>query len=1369
MGRTVRFDQIFVSNMDADPTEQDILTTVRSIITSEIEADEIVVDRIGIANTVPTKSFSIGADLFMQSGQEVILDVSKTVKTARMTVTDKIGVKTENPVNDFQVGDNQEFFIGLDNRDLVTVNGNIFTSNLSFANDLELVNKFKVSNSDSNVLEVTGNTFTTNVDVGKFLTVGNELDPAIDSNVAVFENGNVIVRNGVLRIFGNTEMVGNLSITEIPDYLEVNSLVISNAVIQMATDPTNTGAFAGNDGNYDMATLMVQKAGDANVFFGYTQSDDMMKLGRTFGGPLTQSFTIDPATTTNLQIFGELYTQNNVGIVNTSPNYSLSIGSNVYINDTATSSANVLHANGYGYFKGVRIGDDGLTVGSLITLDADAAIPMVVTSTIQAHSIQTTGNAPTGIANTNPTDTFSIGDEFFVNTASTAANTLTILGNTVTNRLITQSIRVQDFIEVEGDSGITSTANVLIHADTDDGDTLSNAVVIKSGPLTANISAIEIYGAKTSASSQNIRFFTKNTERVRFASNGYVGISNTEPSEHLTIDGNLKINGSNAAIFGNTATNMKIFTSPVTKETRIENIVGSGKGINFFASTTASMGTPALTVLETSNVGVGTSVPQGRFHVSGGTAFINDQVVNRNGLSHLGTPLVVTNTSPVTSESDFKNVMQLTREGGTDGQHGVRGVFQMGKHGTASGTARSQLNLSLAGDDYNTPNHVMTWRSNKRVGIGTTTPASHLEIITSGIGNSLTNGVLVHSEKINNIADDAIVAMRADSTSSNAFASFIQADSGNPTGYSMGVTGSDGDFRLTKNPNVINDSTKSRIFIDGPSGNMGIGTDVPRGKLEVNGDVVIGNRLSFGGVTGDEYGNAFIQERYYDSALGKTELVIFKGNDQSGTAAPDRIRSVAPEHIFQTYNPAAAGSLSPNDIQLALADDASKVSRAMTIVRTGQVVIGAIPLDENGQLDIGGDTRFFVNGGLEFASGQAINFGGLNIFTASGATTQNIFESLGNASLVFTQKVQNVSTEHMKITNTGLVGVGTNAPDTNVHIYSGVTTDIDVLKLQSPGTNNKIGVSLNTNDNYGGYVRGFSNTQHSIHGTVLGAVNNGVEVDGIHIIDSSNVGIGTMNPSERFTVYNSKARLEHSSADAMLEFKTPGGVSNIYGDVTGNVVIDPVLNLVVRSNVEVFGDLEIDGKIDLGNQVAIGLAGEDANTSIHVNGGIITNSDQVACKRYSNTFPIATGSGQDVQLNFGPETFYAKIIAQLRETTSGSGSVDNVSTMILEVQGGTHDGTTPSLPIAIGTKNMFSGLNLYPWSPTVVTGKRSVQIVPIIKDTGKNYAYDIFVELVSGVGGSLKTITHKGFTTQDLDSGAGGNINLGGSGFEYTY
>jgi hypothetical protein len=1352
MGRTVRFDHIFVSNMDADPTEQDILTTVRSIITSEIEADEIVVDRIGIANTVPTKSFSIGADLFMQSGQEVILDVSKTIKTARMNVSDKIGIKTENPVNDFQVGDNQEFFISLDNRDLVTVNGNIFTSNLSFTNDLELTNKFKVSNSDSNVLEVTGNTFTTNVDVGKFLTVGNELDPDTDSNVAVFENGNVIVRNGVLRIFGNTEMVGNLSITEIPDYLEVNSLVISNAVIQMATDPTNSGPFSGNDGNYDMATLMVQKAGDANVFFGYTQSDDTMKLGRTFGGPLTQSFTIDPATTTNLQIFGELYTQNNVGIANTSPNYSLSVGSNVYINDTATSSANVLHANGYGYFKGMRIGDDGLTVGSLITLDADAAIPMVVTSTIQAHSIQTTGNAPTGIANTNPTDTFSVGDEFFVNTASTAANTLTILGNTVTNRLITQSIRVQDFIEVEGDSGITSTANVLIHADTDDGDTLSNAVVIKAGPLTANISAIEIYGAKTSASSQNIRFFTKNTERVRFASNGNVGIANTSPTDRLTVGGAVRVIGSNAFTMGTETNYMKAFTDVIGTQTKIESRVGTGKGLNFYTSTTDTMGNPKMTILENSNVGVGTATPQGLLHTSGGTVFINNQVVNSGGFSHLGAPLVVTNTLPIQGETDQGSVMHLTREGVGGTFDGVRATFKIGKHDDTSLKSKTKLDIYLTDENYTDEKDILTLQSDGRVGIGSTNPRAHLEVIGTGIANPLENGILIHNQHGSG-QGDAIIAAQTDLITGNTFTSYIQSSQNSGfRGWSVGVTG-ERDFRITRNETDVSESINVGLYIDGTNRDVGIGTDAPRGKLEVNGDVVIGNQLTFGGISGDEFGNCIIKEQLYSTEnQGRTELLIFKGNERSGLG-PDRIRLVAAEHVFETF-PLVPGLTTENSRNNIIADNASSSGfKSLVIAESGRVLVGTT--DESG---LASDVKFFCNGGFEFPSGEKIKTGNMNMYSG---LNDGAIDTIDTSNLILSNYTTSTDNyyEYARFTSKGLIGFGTTVPDTNVHIYSGVTTDIDVLKLQSPGTNNKIGVSLNTNDNYGGYVRGFSNTQHSVHGTVLGAVNNSVEVDGIHIIDSGNVGIGTVNPSERFTVYNSKARLEHSSADAMLEFKTPGGVSNIYGDVTGNIVIDAVLDVVINSNVEIAGDLQIDGKIDLGNQVAIDLGGVDATTALQVGGGFISGSNEVACKRYSKQFSITTGGGQDVQLNFGPETFYAKIVAQLRETTDGLSSVDNVSTMILEVQGGTHNGTAPNVDIAIGTKNMFSGLNLYPWSPTVVTGKRSVQIVPIIKDTGRNYAYDIFVELVSGVAGSLKSITHKLTGSATLDNGAGGNVN----------
>ena len=1350
MGRTVRFDQIFVSNMDANPTEQDILTTVRSIITGEIEADEIVTTRMGIANTSPTKSFSIGADLFMESGQEVILDVSKTVKAARMNITDKIGVKTTNPVHDFQVGANQEFFIGTGNRDLVTVNGNILTSNLIFTNQIELDGKVNINKNDSNVIKVTGNTFTDRATAGTFLSVGNELDPATDSNVAIFENGNVIVRNGVLRIFGNTEMVGNLSITENPAYTSVDNLVVSNAVILMGD---------GNNGTYDMAVLMKDGgAGTSNVFLGYTHANDQFNLTRTFGGPETATFDsiLDTSNTVNLHIYGELYTQNNVGIINTSPTHTLSVGSNLYVNDVATSSSNLLHANGYGFFEGLRIGDAGLTVGSLITLDADAAIPMVVTSTIQSHSLQTTGATPSGIANTNPKDTLSIGNEFFVNVHADAANTLTVLGNTVTSRLITQSIRVQDMIEVDGDSGITSDANVLIHADTDDGDSVSNAVVIKSGPLVANMSAIEVFGARSSATHQNIRMYTKNSERIRVASTGYVGISNVEPSQLLTLGGNLQINHSNAAMFGNLETSMKVYTDSANKETKVENRVADGKGINFYVSKTASMGTPKLTILESSNVGVGTATPQGRFHTSGGTVFINNQVVNRGPASHLGTPLVVTNTEPIINTSDFKNVLQLTREGGTNSQDGVRAIFKMGKHTTSPNTSKSQIDLVLASDSYETENNVMTWRSNRRVGIGTTAPVSHFHVMSSGIGNAGTNGVLVHNNESPN--GDAIVAVRTDKTSGNAFTSFIQTNDGNdPAGWSMGVTGSLGDFRLTRNPNIINQSASSKFFVGGSTGFVGIGTDAPRGKLEVNGDVVVGSKLSFTGSITDEFGNAFIQDRLYDSVRGKSELLIFKGNDSKNIAGPDRIRSVAAEHVFQIYDDVSG--LTPGEIAGVVDSSGSTAVRSLTLTNNGVCAIGELSQSEIDALVPGGatldtGTRLFVKGGIQFAENQKVKFGKLDAYTAVGASTLNIIDSLDTTDISFRQN----DSEYARFKSTGLIGFGTAVPDTNVHIYSALTTSVDVLKLESPGANKKTGISLITNDQKGGYVRGFSDSTHSVHGTVIGGVSGGTEGDGIHVIHTSNVGIGTVNPSERFTVYNSKARLEHSSANAMLEFKTPGGVSNIYGDVTGNVVIDAVLDVVINSNVEITGDLEIDGKIDLGNQVAIGLSGADANTSIHVNGGIITNSDHVACKRYSQKFTLTSGSGQDVQLTFGPQTFYAKIVAQLRETSD----VNNVSTMILEVQGGTHDGTTPSLPIAIGTKNMFSGVNLYPWNPTVTTGKRSVQIQPALKDTGRNYAYDIFVEVVSGVSGGLKKFTYNigNSPAVNLNNGDGGNNTL---------
>jgi hypothetical protein len=228
----------------------------------------------------------------------------------------------------------------------------------------------------------------------------------------------------------------------------------------------------------------------------------------------------------------------------------------------------------------------------------------------------------------------------------------------------------------------------------------------------------------------------------------------------------------------------------------------------------------------------------------------------------------------------------------------------------------------------------------------------------------------------------------------------------------------------------------------------------------------------------------------------------------------------------------------------------------------------------------------------------------------------------------------------------------------------------------------------------------------------------------------------------QFHIYDGVARVEDSSSNAIMEFKTTGGVSNIYGDTLGNVYIEPgSTETTIKSNLTVRNNLTVQGAIDLGNQVAIGLDGASANTELHVNGGVITNSDGVADKKYSNAFTLTTSQAKDITLTFNNNAFYAKLVMMLRETST----VSNISTLILELHGGTSDGTESGENIAIGTKNLFGGTNSYPWSPTVTTTANTISVVPADGAASiQEFAYDIHVELLSSIGGGLTTIRFNG-------------------------
>src|SRR5210317_2660291 len=329
---------------------------------------------------------------------------------------------------------------------------------------------------------------------------------------------------------------------------------------------------------------MTPGTGYSNVALGFFVGDRGLKMKffqtDAYGGLNADTINVYNTKSINVHVYGDIYTSNNIGAANTYPTHDLCVGSNVFIDDT---NSNVVYANGNVYAKGLILGSTGLRAGNLLTLDATSATPVIISGNVQMNALRTNGTAPSGISNLSPTDTLSVGAKVFANT--TAVNTLRVLGNTATTNLTTEMV--------------FSSSNIVVHADRFGGDSTSNVLILKSGPTASNVSAIEIYGASTSNTHQNIRFKTKNTERIRITSNGYVGISNKSPTERLTVSVNIYVIGSNTISTGNiwgTTGNiaMRSYSLVNSGKNKIENIVGSGNGLKVYASTTPTMGTPKL-------------------------------------------------------------------------------------------------------------------------------------------------------------------------------------------------------------------------------------------------------------------------------------------------------------------------------------------------------------------------------------------------------------------------------------------------------------------------------------------------------------------------------------------------------------------------------------------------------------------------------------------------------------------------------------------------------------------------------------------------------------------------------------------------------
>ena len=528
---------------------------------------------------------------------------------------------------------------------------------------------------------------------------------------------------------------------------------------------------------------------------------------RTVSGPIVLS------TNNTLTSGVFIDTVGNIGLGTTTPSQRLSVQGNALISGNITSVANIT-ATG-------TITTPNLTIGSLNGLlnATNGVVGTIATSSLNIAITDTTGTLPINRGGTNATAQTTNGINYFDGTSITSSSNLTYNG---TNLVLTGgSISAgTQFIAPVGSAGTPS---------------YSFATDLTTGLFRPAASTIA--------------FSTGGTERMRIDSAGNVGIGTTTTTgRRLTISGDtnalstLALENTNT---GASARNSIVFINNsggirqqiwAYSTTNTDTPDGLGLYADGYVFNTVS-GVERMRLTSAGNLGIGTTSPQARLHVSGGNILLdNDRALQQYDSSGVARNLITTATDNSVSYNGFQ---------GTPMINGVNGATYL--YGSGSGGI------------------AMTILSSGSVGIGTTTPMRALSIgagqlvVPAGsasapgysFASSTNTGIsLVPVSQTINISTNGTTRLDISSTGVNSSVAFtgtqiyasLNGDQTNPA-FNFGTVGDSGFFYNSGLRTTVGGTER---MIVNTSGNVGIGTSNPVTRLDVQGTA--SSTRSFAGI-----------------------------------------------------------------------------------------------------------------------------------------------------------------------------------------------------------------------------------------------------------------------------------------------------------------------------------------------------------------------------------------------------------------------------------------------------------------------------------------------------------------------------------------
>lgn len=150
------------------------------------------------------------------------------------------------------------------------------------------------------------------------VSVGSKFHVNVDSSNVLTVLGNTYIQD---RLIVNGDAIFNGLVTAVHS----NNTVISDAIIEIGKNNVD------GDASLDLGFIMTRPG--SNVAMGYLESSNEFAIAYTQSS--ATSHTITPLTSEdiNVHVYGQIFTESNVGIINTSPTHTLDVGSNLFVDE----------------------------------------------------------------------------------------------------------------------------------------------------------------------------------------------------------------------------------------------------------------------------------------------------------------------------------------------------------------------------------------------------------------------------------------------------------------------------------------------------------------------------------------------------------------------------------------------------------------------------------------------------------------------------------------------------------------------------------------------------------------------------------------------------------------------------------------------------------------------------------------------------------------------------------------------------------------------------------------------------------------------------------------------------------------------------